>query len=270
MQYTLPKGYLSPSAIKTLQTCPKQYEFRYIHNIINPPSAAQAVGSVTHKTLETYYNDAISSEQRLTPKQVAELSGDTLEEWSRDNESLLTDNDKKEAHTLLPSMVSGYVENIGQYIRPIATEQEIRTTLPCGVPVLGYIDLLFAHGEDTAIADYKVTGKKLSKGDLSNSLQFNLYALMTGIGNIQIHNLVKAKSRPVGKHDFAEGVTDYASNLRRIEHTFDGGEAEYFTQLVESAARLITSGIFMPCAPDSWCCNANWCGYWQYCRGRRS
>ena len=90
MHYTLPHGYLSASAIKTLQTCPKQYEFRYIHNIIIPPNAALAMGSTTHKTLETYYNDAMSSNTRLTPQQVEELTSDTFEDWIHENENTVS------------------------------------------------------------------------------------------------------------------------------------------------------------------------------------
>lgn len=269
MKYTLPKGYLSASAIKTLQTCPRQYEFRYIKGIVNPPTAALAIGKMAHATLETYYVDAMHSAVRLTPKQVGELSGDTFNDWLSDNENTLTSEEKSEAHALLPDLLSKYVENIGQYVKPVATEQEYRLTMACGVPLLGYIDLLFEKNQTVAIADYKITGKKLNMGDLSNSLQFNLYALMTGIGDIQIHNLVKTKGKPVSKQSGVDGVTDYASNLRKLEYRFDGSEAGHFEYLVESAARLITSGIFVPCAPDAWCCNENWCGYWHLCRGKK-
>jgi len=271
MRYALPRGYLSASSIKTLQTCPKQYEFRYVNNIVIPPNAALAVGSSAHKTLETYYNDAMSSSQRLTPKQVGELSGDTFEEWLHENETTMTNEEKSEAHTLLPDMLTGYVEKIGQFVKPTATETEVRFTTEGGVPMLGYIDLMFENEEtgEVAIADYKVTGRKMNIGDLSNSLQFNLYAMMTGIGDIQIHNLVKARGKTLPKKPTQDGVTDYSSNLRTLQHNFDGSEAGHFSQLVDSAAKLITSGIFMPCAPDSWCCNDNWCGYWKLCRGKK-
>ena len=272
MQYVLPRGYLSASSIKTLQTCPKQYEFRYIEGIIIPPNAALGIGSSVHKTLETYYSDAMTSATRLTPKQAGELSGDTLEDWSKENENTMTDDEKSEAHKLLPSMVMTYVENIGQHLTPTATETECRYTMPSGVPMLGYIDLMYENNDtgEVSIADYKVTGKKLSINDLKNSLQFNLYALMTGIGDIQIHNLVKTNYKPSPKPSDIEGVTDYASNLRTIQNNFDGSQEEHFNTLVENAARLITSGIFMPCAPDAWCCNDNWCGYWKLCRGKNS
>lgn len=38
-----------------------------------------------------------------------------------------------------------------------------------------------------------------------------------------------------------------------------------FLARVEVATRQIAAGIFPPCAPDSWCCSAKWCGYWADC-----
>jgi len=272
MKYVLPRDHLSASSISTLQKCPKQYEFRYIKGIINPPNAALVTGKVAHKTFETYYNDALTSAQRLTAKQAAELSGDTLEEYRKENEDAMSASEVDDTHKILSDIVYRYVDNVAQFIEPRATEREFKYVTQDGVPVLGYIDLLFNNGGEPAIADYKITSKKMSLGSLTDSLQFNVYALATGIGDIQIHNLVKAIGKPVARKtaQAQDGVTDYASNLRTIHHVFDGSQADHFEELIESAARLITSGIFMPCAPDSWCCNSNWCGYWHLCRGKHN
>ena len=268
MKYTLPRGYLSASSIKMLQTCPKQFEFRYIENRVIPPGAALSMGSVTHKTLETYYSDAMTSASRLSPNQAGELAVATLDTWLDENENTLTREDKNNAQKLLPDIVSNYVSHVGQHITPVDVEQEVRYRALCGVELLGYIDLVHATEEGTALADYKITSKKMSLSDLSNSLQFNLYSLMTGIGDIQIHNLVKTNGKALPKKPASDGLTDYTSNLRVISHRFDGSQAEHFENMVEAAARLITSGIFMPCDPTSWACTPTWCGYWNLCRGR--
>ena len=270
MRYELPRGYLSASAIRTLQTCPRQYEFRYIEGRIIPPNAALAVGSMTHRTLETYYRDAMTSAVRLSPDQAGELSVTVLDDWVRDNEHAMSADDVEGARRLLPDAVSAYVRNIGSRLRPLAVEEEVRVTMACGVPMLAYIDLrctpLDAEGE--RLADYKVTSRKLSMRDLSDSLQFNIYALLTGVSDIEIHNIVKTRGKPASKPSFQDGVTDYASNLRTLRHSFDGSQAAHFERLVEAAARLITSGVFMPCDPMAWNCTPEWCGYWKLCRGR--
>ena len=271
MRYTLPKGYLSASAISMLQRCPKQYEFRYIQNKILPPNAALATGSIAHKTLETYFLDVMSSRSRLTPKQTGELSVTVLDEWLQENENTMTGNEREEAIGVLPDLMERYVQNVGQNLNPVAVETKAEMITPGGVKVLGYIDLEYTPvGSDDKrprIADYKVTTKKKTMSELKNSLQFNLYSLMTGIGNIQIHNMLKTKGRPISRPSKEEGVIDYATNLRVLEYEFDGSQYGHFTNLVETAAALITSGIFMPCDPTSWCCNPEWCGYWNLCRG---
>lgn len=268
-KYTLPRGYLSASAISTLQTCPKQYEFRYVHGIINPPTAALACGTVTHKTLETYYKDAMTSSVRLTPKQAAELSRDTFADWTLDNENVMSLEEKNEIDKILPDIVETYVDKIGQFTKPKVTEQEVRMTLACGVPMLGYIDLVADNDGHDVIVDYKVKKRKMSKSDVENSLQFNFYALMTGIPDFEAHNMIKTEKKPQSRNPAeVDGVIDHASNLRCIKNRFDGHDAAHFEMLAETAARLITAGIFMPCAPDSWCCNDQWCGYWKLCRGK--
>ena len=274
MKYELPRGYLSASSIGMLHTCPKQFEFRYVKNIVIPPGKALVLGSSVHKVFETYYSDAMTSSCRLSPTQVAELTGDVFEAWLDENENTLTDADKKEAHSLLPGMAFMYVENVGRHIKPLAVEQEIRFETGDGVPLLAYVDLRHemvdaATGEKIEeIADYKVTSKRWDPGRLRNSLQFNLYSLMTGIGDIEIHNLLKESGRAMKRPSTDPSVTDYATNLRVLRHHFDGSQVRHFEQLVESAARLVTSGVFMPCDPASWACTPEWCGYWGLCRGR--
>lgn len=275
MRYILPKGYLSASAISTLQNCPRQFEFRYVKGIVIPPNAALATGSCVHKTLETYYKDAISSRERLTPEQAGELSVTTLEEWTEDNENTMTSDEKEGAKRLLPGIVTDYVARVGRNISPTAVEQEVRFTTEDGVPLLGYIDLLHVlpGGEEcdnpsVGIGDYKVTSKKWAISELRNSLQFNLYAMMTGIGDVEIHNMMKTPPKSLARKPKDEdGVIDHSASLRVLRHHFDGSQAGHFTRLVEAAARLITSGVFMPCSPTSWCCTPQWCGYWKLCRG---
>ena len=83
MKYEIPHGHLSASAIGTLLKCPKQYEFRYVKGIIIPPGKALATGSIFHKTLEMYYEDAMASRERLTPPQAGELSMSVIPSHAR-------------------------------------------------------------------------------------------------------------------------------------------------------------------------------------------
>ncbi|MGN1039042.1 MAG: RecB family exonuclease, partial [Mailhella sp.] len=288
MKYELPRGYLSASSIGTLMTCPRQYEFRYIQNLVIPPNAALVTGSVMHKVFENYYKDAMEAKDgsRLTAEQASEMAGDIAHDYIAGNSEVkLSEGEQNDLYGSVRPLTKTYVDRVGRHIRPIGTEEEVRVTLPCGVDVLGYLDLRheLSHteeerkrAEDTGekleevgICDYKITGKKRTLPWLVNSLQFNLYTFMTGIRDVQIHNLIKVPYRPAPSRPTEEGVTDYASNLRVLHHTFSGEDDDHLNLLVESAARLITSGIFMPAPMDSWCCTPEWCGYWNLCRGAK-
>lgn len=281
-KYELPRGYLSASSLNMLLTCPKQFEFRYVKGLIIPPGAALVTGSAMHRTLETYYRDAMTSSQRLTGKQTAELAVSSLDEVLDEGETNVSDEERENAIHDLTGLAETYVDTVAKDIVPLAVEEEVRYTASCGVDLLAYLDLrrqlqnVKPHEDgvldDEGICDYKITGRKWTIDKLRNSLQFNLYALITGIGDIEIHNMlkdVKVNKRMPSKAP-VDGVTDISSNLRVLHHVFDGSQVDHLENLIESAAKLITSGIFMPCSLDSWCCNETWCGYYSRCRGANS
>ncbi len=269
-RYTLPKGYLSASSIETLMRCPRQYMYRYIEGKVVPPGAAMATGSAVHKALETYYNDAMDSAVRITPQQMRELAASELDTYLDNNETSVTDYEREAAIPIVQRAAENYVDKIGQYVTPISCEQEVMYTMPCGVDIKGYLDLqLVTENGETGIGDYKVTSdrKKWSKKLLENSLQFNLYAMATGIGDIQIHNMIKDAPAKRRSSEVAPGVTTFGTDLQIVRNVFDGGNCDHVDRIVQSAAELITSGVFMPCPMDSWCGTPQWCGYYKMCRG---
>lgn len=249
---------------------------------MSPPEAALLMGSSAHETLEVYYKEIMKGEEPLTPGMVSEYSVSVLEENADEVGFTLAGKEKDILTTQLEIATGSYVSHIAPGVVPIAVEEEIKYESRCGVPVLGYLDLVREAtdlektilGCNTVLADYKFTNKKWSLPQLMNSLQFNLYNIATGISAIEIHNVVKtekpSKGLKVPSADFKEPTValDVASNIRVLRHNFAGDENTHFENLIESAAKLITSGLFMPCAPDAWCCTADWCGYYYRCRGK--
>ena len=278
-RFDLPRGYLSASALGTLLRCPKQFEFRYIHDITSPPSAALVTGKAAHSTYEEYFTDYLQSNTRMTPKMVAELSVTMLDNELEASEFRLKGSEYDDTISDLQDITGSYVEHVGKNIEPVSVEDEFRYITKCGVELLGFLDLKHRLSvEDSTLADenaliglidYKITSKKWNHSKLANSLQFNLYSLATGIEHIAIHNMVKGgKSKKLPTKPSTDvGVTDVTNKLRIIEHKFDNLEHEHFDTMVYQAAQLITAGLFMPCDPESWCCNPTWCGYWDLCRG---
>ena len=270
MEYILLNDYLSASSLNCLLTCPRMYEFRYVDKLPVPPTASMLTGTALHRTFEAYYRGVIENvDHRLTAIQMADLATASLHETLTTEEHYLKPEEQEDAAVTVRELAASYVENIAAQITPLAVEEEHVWTARCGVPMLAYIDLrhrLPDGGE--GIIDYKVTSRKWTPDKLVNSLQFNLYAMMTGICNVEVHNLVKAtSSKRTSTTKPIDGVTDVSSNIRILRHTFDDSANDYLEDLIASCAALITSGIFMPCAMDAWNCSPDFCGYWHLCRG---
>lgn len=282
MEYQLPRGYLSASAINTLLKCPRQYEFRYVQGLTKPANKSLALGSVTHEAFETYYNDVLENNERFTGSQLAELTLDSIiPDWIEDNETSLTTTDVNDINRVVPDIVENYADKVGAHITPVSTEQEVLFTLECGVPMKAYIDLVRVRGEDgRGIVDYKTSSKSWTLSRLQNSLQFMLYSYATGIPDVQIQNIVVPNKGKKVSFDNTFSIYDPANttgsysydvgvNFHVFGNTFAASQKTYLESLVESCARLITSGIFTPCGPDNWWCTPAWCDYWPICRGAK-
>jgi hypothetical protein len=282
-RFTLPKEYLSASQINMLQRCPKQYEFRYVEGLIVPPNAALLIGKGVHSGHETYFQMILDRQQPLLPLQVAEFAISEMEAEAEEKDIPFDGPEKDEVIQIVQNAVIPYITHVAPLVTPLAVEQELRYTSRCGVDLLGFMDLLRAENDyevkagqpaGARIVDYKVTAKKWAVNKLINDLQFNLYGLATGIRQIEIHNLVKTATKSkVNKQvaaDYTAPTQDVASNIRIIRNEFGTEENDHFEGIIEDAARQISSGIFPRCAPDAWCCNADWCGYWKMCRGKRT
>lgn len=269
--YKLPRDHLSASALTMLLRCPKQFEFRYIDGHIVPPGAALIKGSAAHRVFETYFKGALDGRTRFTPEQTAELSVSVLDDLLQEQETRVSVSELENMRATLPHLTRTYITQVASRITPLAVEEEIRYRSRCGVTMLGYLDLRYRrqpHGE-TELGDYKISSKRWTLPLLVNSVQFNLYAVMTGITRVSVHNLIpSAVKSPVCKKPLPAGVIDIAPSIRIVRHRFDGAMTEHLEQLIERAARLISSGIFMPCDPGAWWCMPEWCGYWTRCRGK--
>ncbi len=270
MEYILPNDYLSASSLNCLLTCPRMYQFRYVDKLPVPPTASMLTGTALHRTFETYFKGVIdNADNRITANQVSDLATVMLEDTLTSEEHYLTADEQEDAANTVRELASAYVESVAGTIMPLAVEEQHVWTARCGVPMLAYIDLRHQLPDGSqGIIDYKITGKRWTPDKLANSLQFNLYAMMTGIGDIQVHNLVKTVPAKRTTAKPIDGVTDIAPNIRLLRHSFDGSANDYLEDLIASCAALITNGIFTPCAMDAWNCNPEWCGYWNLCRGK--
>jgi len=295
-KYNLPKSYLSPSAISKYLKCPRQYMYAYVLNERTPPGAAMLTGTALHAGFEMYYKDRIAeSANPLTPSQTAEFAVSQFEEEIVNKDAEVKVEEKDSARRDIETIADAYLNTVAPFVRPKVVEQEFVYESKCGVPILMYLDLIRGPNVfeeeinstmDTnegppfseIIVDYKITKKKWVHNTLADSLQFNIYSLATGVGDVEIHNATKgtkkvvkrvSENNPGKKEDWVQPVHDVANNVRLLRNNFDGREHNHIETLIESVADSISKGSFPPCEMDSWMCSEKWCGYWHLCRGKR-
>ena len=274
--YNLPKPYLSASQVSSFLLCPKAYEFAYIHGIPWRPNIAMLKGTAEHGTYEKVYEDKIQDLPMLTSSQVGEYGVYQLEEAAKKEDYRLDGSEKDNTIQEIKKETTAYTEYVVPTITPLDCEREVKAVLPSGIEMLAYLDLIHINtetGEDI-ITDYKISGKKWSPAKAIDSLQFQIYSMITEIPLIEVHNVVAAKSvtkKPTTKviEKAPDGVVEVTNNIRILKVNNKEVNFNHLNELIEGVAKTISAGIFAPCDPSSWKCSEKFCDYWKACRGKK-
>lgn len=273
-KYTLPLPYLSVSQVETFLACPRIFEFRYIKGQKSPKHSAMCQGSLIHAVIEKGYNYKRLERKDPPFEFVLDTYNDLFSE--NFNEAIRKEHETdqflfKQAEILLSAW---YKEQLPGS-NPIAVEQKFIYDVN-GIPVVGVIDLIDRTSEvdnsfvgryhpiQDKLVDNKIIGKAMSQSDADNSLQMSVYAGATGIVEQRFNCLVK------GNPDSLTKEKSKALKPRRKEViTYrSNAQVKWAGVIIEDVAKIISSGIFAPCAPDSWMCSEKACSFWSQCRGK--
>lgn len=150
---------LSASKIKTYQLCPRRYWYRYILNKEEPQTPYTILGSSVHKAIELGYQRQEEPTALFTEVWLEKIKEHQMTpEWKFYNDGF--------------EMVRRYSFKTP----PIVSEKEFRLPYPSDFPVCelhGFIDQIF---EDGTLIDLKTSGKKPTKKQLADDVQFIIYA----------------------------------------------------------------------------------------------
>lgn len=249
----LPTPKLSVTQVTMYMKCPAQYEQRYVLGKKDPPGIALVEGSSNHAALEFQNAYQIVHGEPARLKKVLEHFGDDLStrakevpnvEWRRAGET------RDSVFHRGVGLLTTYMKTTVKEFKPVAAEQGF-DILVQGVPFQGFIDL----AEDGALWDYKVVSKssfsKYKRG-IDHDFQLTAYAYATGITRVGFVPLVK------------DSGEIHVLRSKRTKPNLKG-----FEYVVDRVARAISKGAFPLCMPDSWWCNARFCGYYKEdCRGK--
>ena len=262
--------HISVSQARMFKTCPKQWFFKYVQKLKQPISDRMLLGIAVHKGLAhantlrqaaldiEHPTDTIMNEiMRVTNDEadgvVVDKDGIPLEvlwDSQKDMEGL-----KASAKTILSRVVPTLTKYTGmpEYIEHPIPE----ITLPCGMPLVGYVDLVDADG---AIYDFKVGARAKSQGDVDADLQLSLYSYAMHPGTL--------KTIPV----YLMCVSCKNGDVTKVAVKRDQWQSEAAIQEMDETAQLMATGIYPP-NTEGWPCSPTYCGYWSICKfggGRQS
>lgn len=161
------RDYLSYSAVRTYQSCPLKYKFRYVDQLPEAVVSASLVfGSALHAAVEHHLRCRLEGappppvadllQVYREQVQVAVAKQPVLFPKGEDTDSL----EEQAARMLKSYLASDLAQPIG---RILGIEEQVRGVLSPRLPeILGYIDLVFETDEAVTIRDFKTAKAKWS------------------------------------------------------------------------------------------------------------
>ena len=255
-----PPEHLSVSQMRTWLRCRRQWAYRYILGVKEPPSWAMRGGTAMDDTMTAHNRDkmkggglGVSAAQDFFRDRVKAVAEEAGLPKDQDMAAVVDDGTK-----VLPV----YFKELDPAVEPLAVQKEVKVDVG-GVPMLGYIDLVRdAGGSHRIVSDYKFTGRSPSQGAAAASMQLAFYADAEGdpSGHVDLIALVRTKQPKVVTDSHFVTEEDKASMRRMVRQVAAGIAAKRYP--------LASSENEWGNGPSSFC-NPTRCGYWTICKGRK-
>ena len=160
------RDYLSFSAIRSYQTCPLRYFFRYIAGLPEESVSASLVfGAAVHKAVEHHFRELLAGNK---PPTLDALLSAYQSEWrERETSGVKFGKDESEAtlQTIGERMLTAFREHA--VAKPggtiLAVEETLRGAVIPGLPdILGKVDLIVETPNELVISDWKTSRSRWS------------------------------------------------------------------------------------------------------------
>lgn len=256
-----PRDYLSYSAVRTFQSCPLKYCFRYVDGLEEDcVSASLVFGSAVHSAVEHYFTQLLAGEELPDLERLRNIYQQSWQERSAEQVQF----GKKESADSLDKLAVSMLEKFlaSDWTRPqgriIGVEEELRGELIPGVPdLLGRVDLLLETEDAVIVQDFKTARSAWTAQQAEDqSEQLLLYADL-------VRRLIPGKQL---KLEFAIITKARQPQLQRLEAKFEESKLDRTKHVFERVWAAIQSGHFYP-SPSPLHCPG--CGYRRQCRAWR-
>jgi CRISPR/Cas system-associated exonuclease Cas4 (RecB family) len=253
----LPKEYISHSQIGMFLRCPKQYEFRYLQDIVAPPSGALVLGKSGHNALAYNFEQKIESHKDLKPKEIVEFFANDYDTAVKNEEPVFDGESKEELKDSGVKILKKYPKEHGYKIQPVAVEKEFNVKFKnAEFGFKGFIDLVT---DECVIKDHKFSKRNPNQADIDDALQACAYYL----GYRTLFN-----ADPAG-FDFDYLITKKEPEIKTYPTKRNDEDIAEYLELVRNVANAIRAGNFYK-NTSGWHCNQKFCGYFDKCRPHRT
>lgn len=253
------------SELHTYAKCGKMWEFRYLHGIKTPPSAAITVGrsvdyAVTQNLAQKIQSGADLPESDILDACATEFDRESTEtDWGSSDRGVEKDSAIECAKVHHSQVAPG--------ISPAAVQERFVLETDAGYNLAGIIDY---RTTDNVTGDTKTASKRrlssYSPGCVSRALQPAMYSFahkaITGklpkgfrYDVLVKPEQLKTKRNPATVHTVQERVTTR--------------DVDWLLSTVDTFYRATQAGVAMPAPEGSWWCSSKWCGYWSICKGKK-
>lgn len=255
------RDYISFSAVRSYQTCPLQYFFRYVAGLPKETVSASLVfGSAIHNAVEHHFRRLLEGEPAPS---VEELLARYREGWQDQSAPVRfgKDEDAGSLDGLAERMLRTFAAN--DLARPaghiLAVEETLRGSIIPGLPdVLGRIDLIVETPDELIISDWKTSRARYSPDQVEDSTeQLLLYSELAK--DFAPHKRIRL--------EFAVLTKTKEIQIERHSATPDPLRVDRTKRVVERVWRAIEGEVFYP-APSTMNCSGcpfrdpcrKWCG----------
>ena len=255
------RDYLSYSAIRTFQSCPLKYRFRYVDGLPESCTSSSLVfGSSIHAAIESCFLSTLVGEPL---PDLNSLMATYRQCWQANQTGLIQFGASESAESLeqlAQRMLAKFLES--ELVRPegriIAVEEELRGELVPGVPdLLGRVDLLLETDEHLIIQDFKTARGAWGPDQADEQAeQLILYGEL-------VRRIVSDKAL---KLRFAVITKTKDPKVQVLETGFDSERLDRTKQVFKAVWSAIRAGQFYP-SPSPMTCSG--CGYRDHCMAWR-
>jgi len=171
---------ISPTQLRTYDTCPLQYRMRYVERVPTTDSPASLVGQAVHAALERNFLEKRRGGHDLDMVEAAEIFDDVWDARLPPGSASGPSGDEfEQAYASGHAVLKLYLTEVAPSVIPHLVEHRFRFDIPgVQVQLVGTVDLIDRNG---VVIDHKTSWRAYPESYPDRDLQLQCYAIGYGV-----------------------------------------------------------------------------------------